>query len=365
MKRRRTLLAGGLVALLGIVTLWIFKDEEVLASRRPVAYVVCGDDRFQDNRVYRVDLLAGELKGVSDPIARLGNPDHLAFDPVHSRLYIASMSGRSGPNYWPVTVVRVGNGEFEVMNRFTTRSADNSPGGANAGKGRNGPYEAYEIVVSPNGNELYVRHGGLVDSDFLTAVWDSETGQILRLLRMPIQSHYSWSPDGNYVATIWPSARRERREGENIFIEKLPGGVGIVNTHTGETEKINYLQENKGMHPPWSRIDEPLIDFSPLEWGTVGVYDRDTGEIMSEFDIQESTGLVLQSSPIGDRSAVLDGGRLFAVSLRQDQSLRLWDSNEADSDYPSYIVLIDVIDQREITRTLVGQRCSNAVVAYE
>ena len=53
---------------------------EEASQQRPMAYVVCGDGNFQDNRVYRVDLLAGEVKGVSDPLDWMGKPQHLSFD---------------------------------------------------------------------------------------------------------------------------------------------------------------------------------------------------------------------------------------------------------------------------------------------
>ncbi len=360
MTERHAVWTSALLATFAIVALWTFGNTDASFPARPMAYVVCGDDRFQDNRVYRVDLRAGKLKGISDPIGRLGNPAHLAYDPVFSRLYVASMAGRSAGSYWPVTVIRVGNGEFEVTNRFTTttKSADNSSRGANAGRGRNGPYEAYVIVVSPDGNELYVMHGGLARSKFLTAVWNAHTGETLRLLPTGISSENRvWSPDGNYLVQRWPSQEREEEEDGQ-------GGMSVRNTQTGQ-KVTTYLENGEGMHPPWGRINEPFIYFSPRERGVVRVYDRDTGEIISEFDIQELTGLQLQSSPMGDRSSVLKGGRLLAVAMRTDQSQRLWDGNEAGWDYPSYIVLIDVLEQREITRTQVGLRCSNAVVAYE
>ena len=102
---------------------------EEASQQRPMAYVVCGDGNFQDNRVYRVDLLAGEVKGVSDPLDWMGKPQHLSFDPVHSRLYIASMRGKAA-DYWPVTVVRVRDSQFEVVNRFTTAEDDTLPRGA-------------------------------------------------------------------------------------------------------------------------------------------------------------------------------------------------------------------------------------------
>ncbi len=362
-KRYVVLCAGGLIAALAAVAPGTLTGDETPVSRRALAYVVCGDDRFQDNRVYRVDLLAGEMQGISDPIPRLGNPAKIAHDPGHSRLYIASMRGNASA-YWPVTVVRAVGSEFEVLNRFSTNSGEGLNEGG-IGHGYEGEYEAYNIVVSPDGNELYVAHGGLATSSFLTSVWDADTGVVLRQLPTGISGDYHpWSNDGRQVANRWPSYTWEEEQDGRIATKVRPGGLTIRDVQTGQ-QITTYPEDAEGLHPPWGRIDEPLTFNNPMQWEMMHIHDRDTGEIISEFDIQELTGLQLQSNPIGDRSAVLKGGRLLAVAMRTDQSQRLWDGNEAGSDYPSYIVLIDMLEQREITRTQVGLRCSNAVVAYE
>jgi len=93
------------------------------------------------------------------------------------------------------------------------------------------------------------------------------------------------------------------------------------------------------------------------------VYDRDTGEVLSKLGIRQLTGLALAGNPA---IAVLEGGRLIAVAAVK--------RTEAEESYPprslgfrreGYVVLIDVMDRREVSRTRVGARCTNAVVAYE
>ena len=207
-----------------------------------------------------MDLLAGELKGVSEPIDWLGQPWHLAYDPVHSRLYIASMH-KMWSSMWPVTALWARGGEFEVVNRFPTNRENDLLEKARAGEmPPNVPiHEAYGVVVSPNGKTLFVSHAGLAEKEASTAVWNYQTGELKRLLSTPLQSHYSWSPDGNRMASIWPSHEREKQENGSTMTEILPGGV--------------------------------------VEQG--------------------------------------------------------------------YVLLIDVMDRREITRTPVGARCTNVVVAYE
>lgn len=347
------------------IALWLVKEDEPPAS--PMAYVVCGDRSLRESRVYRVDLLAGELKGVSDTIDWLGRPRHLAYDPVHSRLYIASMHNRWLRGMWPVTSLRVRGDEFDVLNRFPTNRENDLLRKARAGERPPDMLinEAYQVVVPPAGNELYVSHAGLADREMSAAVWNPETGDIVRLLATPIRSHYSWSPDGNRVAAIWPSGERERIENGKMIVEKLPGGVGIVNTRTGEKEGTTYLEDNKGLHPPWGRIDEPFIYLDPWgsEAGALQVYDRDTGKIISQLDIYQLTDMTLGEST---EFAVLDKGRLIAVSMEKHmEHAELHSDAIREVDIQGYIVLIDVIDRREITRTRVGAHCTNPVVAYE
>ena len=132
MKKRYPLVAGGLIAVVVAISFWLSREGESPAS--PIAYVVCGDDSFSESRVYRADLLAGELKGVSDPIDWLGQPWHLDYDPVHSRLYIASMHKKWSRGMWPVTSLRVRGGEFEVLDRFSTNRENNLLEKARAGE---------------------------------------------------------------------------------------------------------------------------------------------------------------------------------------------------------------------------------------
>ena len=364
MKKRHAALTGALIAVAAGIWFWLPKAGKAPAS--PMAYVVCGDRSLRESRAYRVDLFAGELKGVSDPIDWLGRPWHLDYDPVHSRLYIASMHKRWSRGMWPVTSLRVRGGEFEVLSRFSTNRENNLLEKARAGERPPDMRirEAYQVVVSPTGNELYVSYSGLSETGALTEAWSANNGEVVRSLATPIRSHYSWSPDGSRVASIWPSSERERIENGSMIVEKLPAGVGIVNTRTGEKEGITYLEGNKGLHPPWGRIDEPFIYLSSREvgLGKLRAYDRDTGEIISQLDLRQLTGMTLAGSP---EFAALDEGRLIAVSTEQRMEPAESSSDPGQLNTQGYVVLIDLIGRREITRTRVGARCTNTVVAYE
>ena len=356
MKKRNAFWVTGLITVMLVLGIRLMKDDDSSMAELPVAYVVCADSDGQNNRVYVVRLLDGDLLAVSDSIDLLGKPTHLAYDPNYSRIYISSMRGQS-LDYSPLTVLDVGRGEFEVLNRFeinfeassprTARESKKSNARANQGSLRNTRVrDAYYSFVSPNGKELYVAHAGLADSGYLMAVWEAETGAVLRLLPIGIRSFYSWSPDGNYVAEIWPSAQRQRVKDGNTVVEELPGGVSVLDTRTGKEAGLTYLENNKGMHPPWGRIDEPFIHFSRRNPGLVRVYDRDTGKILSRFDLHALTGLEYWRDP-----AILKKGRLIAATMTNFHK-------------QGYIVLIDVLDGMEITRTKVGEQCTNPVVAY-
>jgi len=362
-RTRPVVLAGGLLAALALIAaLWLWNEEE--ASTSPVAYVLCGDDLLDEIRAYRVDLLAGEMTSVSEPIDWLGDPHQIAYDPVRSRLYIASMNKKWSPPMWPVTALRARGGEFEVAARFPTNRDNNLLEKARAGEAPDAKVkEAYVVAVSPDGNELYVGHGGVYEkTGLLMEAWDADTGEILRVLRWPIPGVPEWSPDGDHVAAIWPSHDRRVYEDGEAVTKARKGGVRVINMRTDERR----LEDNKGLHPPWGRIEEPLVhlfDRAYMEDEEVGVYDRDTGEALSKLGIRQLTGLTLAGNPA---IAVLEGGRLIAVSAVK--------RTEAEASYPprslgfrreGYVVLIDVMERREVSRTQVGARCTNAVVAYE
>lgn len=215
--------------------------------------------------------------------------------------------------------------------------------------------------MSPDGSELYVAHGGLVGSGSMIAVWNAETGEALRNLPSSIGEDYVWSSDGKLVAEIWPGSERKRQDGGKIIMQEHKGGVSVVNTRTGEKEAIAYLEDNRGMHPPWGRIDEPLVRFS--RQGSVSAYDRDSGEVLSRFSVSDLTGMEANGH---FRFAALDGGGLIAASLaKRVGQTGSRPATMRGANIQGYVVFLDVLNQRELTRTKVGVDCSNAVVAYE
>lgn len=345
-KRRAIVSCFVAAGLLG-ATLWLMVIEDDRTPKEPVAYIVCGDADFQDYRVYQIDLVNGGVLAASEPIDWMGNPQHLAMDAKRSRLYIGSFRGKAR-DYYPMTVVQVQGIEFEVLNRFSTNPEDTLPRDS---KRRNSkPYEVYQVVLSPEGNELYVMHGGMSEG-MLRTVWDAETGEVLRELEMYVRPTDVWSPDGRYVAGIWPNRPEIAGSGGETVTEKSRAGFDVRDVHTGKRVSLTWLEDGKGLHPPWNRIEGPLIQLHGT--GRILAHDRDTGDVVADFNVEQLTGLNNFGGVLWFNPPVLDD--------HQTMVLTMFDSDVEHT----YVVAIDVLRQTEVSRTEFGANCTNPVTAYE
>lgn len=338
------LVAAGL---LGVSLLWLANTENARTSKNPVVYVVCRDDDFQNQRVYRVDIVNGGVLAVSKPIDWMGNPTQLAIDVKRSRLYIGSYRGKAR-DYYPMTIVDIRDSEFEVVNRFSTNLEDTLPRDSTQRNLK--PFEVYQIAIPPDGNELYVMHGGMSEG-MLQAVWDADTGEVLRELETYVRPTDVWSPDGRYVAGIWPNHERTLQQNGDTITEKVSAGVDVRDVHTGKRVSLTWLNDGKRLHPPWNRIEGPLIRVHGS--GRALAHDRDTGEVVSEFNVAQLTGLGTWGGVTWLEPPVLDDHQTIALSMF---GVGFESTN---------VVAIDVLRQTELTRTEVGARCTNPVVSYE
>ena len=337
-------LAAGLV---GVVLFWIAKSEDDRTLKMPVAYIVCGDAYFRDYRVYRIDLINGGVLAASESIDWMGNPKHLAMDAKRSRLYIGSFRGKAR-DYYPITVVNIQDSEFEVVNRFSTNPKDVLPRDSTQHNSK--PYEVYQIAVPPNGNELYVMHGGLSEG-MLRAVWDADTGEVLRELETYVRPSDVWSPDGHYVAGIWPNHVRTVQQNGTTTTEKITAGVDVRDVRTGKRVSLTWLEDGKELHPPWNRIDGSLIRLHGT--GRILAHDRDTGDVIADFNIDNLTGLNTFGGVRWDMPPVFDDNQTIVLSMIGFEKER------------TYVVAIDVLRQSEVSRTGIGANCTNPVLAYE
>ena len=347
MRKKRAIIFSLVTAGLLGGALWVALNEADRTFEKPVAYIVCRDDDFQNQRVYRIDLINGGVLGVSEPIDWMGNPTQLAIDTKRSRLYVGSFRGKAR-DYYPMTVVNIQDGEFEVLNRFTTNPADTLP--RDSTQWNEKPFEVYQIAVSPDSNELYVAHGGLSEG-MLRAVWDADTGGVLRELAMSVRSADVWSPDERYVAKIWPVLDRMQEENGRTIIKETSARINLRDVRMGERVSLTYLEDGKGLHPPWGRIEGPMIHVHGK--GRVRVHDRDTGEVSSEFNVHQLSGLDTLGGVTWIEPPVLDDNQTIVLSMFGYGFKR------------TYVVAIDVLRQTELTRTEVGVRCTNPVVRYE
>jgi len=346
-KRKHALalcLAG---ASLSAFLLWLPSNDNDRALGQAVAYVVCGDQDFHNQKIYKVDLIAGGRLGVSEPIDWMGNPTQLAIDRKRSRLYIGSFRGKAR-DYYPVTVVSVEDDEFEVVEQFTTNLEDVLP--RDSSRLNKKPHEVYQIAVSPDGNELYVMHGGMSEG-MLGAVWDAGTGNLLRELERPVQQADIWSPDGQYVARVMPSRERKREQDGRITVERIPARVDVLDVLTGRRVSLAYPENGKMLHPPWGHAEGPLVRVRGS--GSALAYDRDSGEVVSDFNVDQLTGLSMFAGVTWYAPPVLDDHRTIVLSMYDSHASRV------------FVVAIDALKQTEVSRTQVGARCTNAVVAYE
>lgn len=327
--------------------LWLTLNESGLDSHRPVAYVVCGDEDFRSQRVYQVDLWGGGRLGVSDPIEWMGHPTQLAIDRQRRRLYIGSFRGKAR-DYYPMTVVNIQNGGFKVADQFTTNPEDVLP--RDSRRLNTKPHEVYQVAVSPDGNELYLMHGGMSEG-MLGAVWDASTGAVLRELEFPVQKIHVLTPDGRYFARIWPDRQRTQDENGEMTTEKIPARIEVRDVQTGRRVSLTYPENGKGLHPPWGHAEGPLVRVHGS--GRTLAYDRDTGETVSDFNIDQLTGLSTFAGSKWDEPPVLDDHRTIVLNMFNANAGRM------------FVVAIDVLGQLEMTRTEVSSNCTNPVVGYK
>ena len=224
-----------------------------------------------DRRVHNFNLDTGELIWTSDEFEWMGQPMGLDIDRDRSILYIASGSYLPRQDYIPVVAVIL-NDTFDIV--FSSTLYSNST-----------------VFPSTNGirlnsklDSLYVSHLG---SDALQTVLDSRTGEIIGVLDIPIFKHYEFSPEGNFLAEIFPS-------GSRMFGDELrewSGGVSTWDLRAGVKGELVELVDNQGLTPPWGSTDSLYVyarwmyDESKL---LLEVYDRESGELLATHDFLDT-----------------------------------------------------------------------------
>ena len=287
--KKKTILTWGAIALVALAVAYFAGNRESLV-RKPVGYVVCGClDYDPDNRVYRIDLETGQVLSVSEKLAWMGRPNDIALDADRMRLYVASMRGKSSYDFFPVSIIDFANGQFKIGKQFAIEVDEGRVTWTNR-FGKN-VVEAYSVVLSPDGSELYVSHGG---SDGLRSVLDATSGGVKRRLRMLVRRGYTvFSPDGRYAWNFRPY-REWQEEADGVVSTSNQPGISVVyDSFTGGEESRITLNSHKSHEAallqasqwgPWETPSGPRVR---LEKGNLVAYDRDTYNILSRADISE------------------------------------------------------------------------------
>ncbi len=261
-------IASGIVLIVGFA---------VWDSLFPTWYgYVVGEDR----RIYMVNLETGELEWVSRELEQVREPSEIDINREESILYIgSSVSALHRIDYTPLIAVRL-NESVNIVFEVPLNSQAGGGGHVNTSHG------VTSVRLGPHGKRLYV---GVLDSDNPTAVLDPSTGGIVGTLRRPVQKWREFSPDGKMAASIFPGGSRMR---DSDMVE-YQGLVSVLNLDTGEGSPAAYLDNNRGLYPPWGSEDDHFIylrDQPRQDIYRLEVYDRESGEVLAAYDdFSEST----------------------------------------------------------------------------
>ncbi len=116
----------------------------------------------------------------------------------------------------------------------------------------------------------------------LFAVLDALTGKLLGGLEVPLDKDDIFSPDGKMLASVFPAQTWTFESGR---IEERPGGVAVWDMESGEQLSLVWLEDNRGLFPPWGSGESHLLHVDNK--GVLRAYDRASGELPAEHDTSE------------------------------------------------------------------------------
>jgi hypothetical protein len=325
-----------------------------------------------DRRIYIVDLNTLKVIKKSEPFMEIGRPTSIDYDKIRGRLYVASERGylwevnsrgrTPQVAYYPLTVFEIGAESIKLVDKYKLEEGEPL-----------GEFETvwaiYEIKLSPDGRKIFAGYahpkyhwsnpaygGG-------SAVVDASTGNIIGVLSFRIRQLNSiFSADGKKMCMIYPPGSRIiKKDGE----EKIKKWKGYVVTYDIEKnqkiEKIeaeDLIRSKRGFNPLWGKIDTPIVKI-PFEsdgtgWRRLKIYDRMSGEEISEIDLKEISGGLTPSRdyvlflPGGKHKVILpmvgkSGRYLVIIDLKEK---KIEAKIEIDA-VPSNIILTDTLFKRK------------------
>lgn len=274
MKKFFTTAAFALALLVGLP--FVLGPRDVDSPSEDQVEEIIGIVASSDKSIYVINLTAGNLIAQTRPVESLGKPTAIAVG-HQGRLFIASEpAGKSR------SVVYAPLLELHLDDDFAIE-----PGKVFFATG---DYESlrpvYTVSASPTKGVLYVGHVG---SENITTVIDSASGEVMTSYGLPVLNNSVYSPDGRYIASIWPSGKTIRQNAEGEQVERLwTGGVAVHDLETGQLASQVNLTENRGLIPPWKGSGSSFFYLrNQVELVT---YDTASGKIVSTIDLLKLTG---------------------------------------------------------------------------
>lgn len=289
-----------------------------------------------DHKIYKVNLLTGQVIHVSQVIRGLGGLANIAYNSQRQHLYIAS--DRAGPSgqYDPLVVVDVGTLPFKVKHRFAIepwfRASDPEKPATNA---------IYRVIAAA-GDKLYVMDAA-DSAPELTTVLDSLSGKIIGRVDKPVSAKEYFSPDGKMAATMWPGGFTVR----NGVKKQHFAGMAVTDLETGEVVVNKQLKASEGFQPPWCQLTSKFLYYKQKS-RTLEVYDRSSKQLLSSINIRKLAGLAMNQSSV----KTIGDSDLIAVSM-------------TGAEHAGFIVVIDVIKQQIVHKIEIGPWPTNLVLSTQ
>lgn len=313
-----------------------------IATNNGISYVLSSD-----NKIYVVDLINGKVITSSKPIKGLGKATDIDIDIQRNRLYIGSERGLGQNTYTPLTVVNLTDNKFNIINHFAVEpyfDLNKDPQQLTALQN-----SVYQVSTSPDGRHLYIVDAASPEKP-LTTILNSLTGEIIGRTAIGVSKDYVFSADGNQVISIFPSGKRTLNKNGRDKTVQWQGTIAVGDLAQGKWISKKQLDNNKGLQPPHQKISEPFIYLrNPQK--QVEVYDRDSGKILSTFNLTKLTNLYpMQPYPL-----------VLKTKKKETRHIAL---SMMDSEQQGYIVVIDVKTSTVLFKIKVGKFPSNMVLGY-
>ena len=233
--------------------------------------------------------------------------------------------------------------------------------------------DVYSLGLSPSGRRLFASHSYSYEGPAFTSEWPSGKGlATVVVINEPGGGHiprYEFSPDGNLVANIRPAGQRIIEDRiRNTVLREWNGYLATPKDSGGSWERKD-LEANRGLHPPWGRIEGPLAHW--LGGNRIDLYDRDSGERIAEIDVFEISGLAG-----GYRAEMLEDTDLIAMRASDPNylfdhsvpSIEVIDGisvtyDRIDHSTQGYVLVLNVVTQEIVTKIKVGPGPSNIAMA--